>query len=420
VTLRLERPRRRIGGSGPRVGLFGLIGSGNLGNDASFEAVLAFLRSEHPEAEVVCMCAGPQRVTSRYGVPATRLNWYRSEYRTASSVMGTLSKAVGKVVDAVRTARWVRRLDVVIVPGMGVLEASLPLRPWGFPYALFLLTASARLFGTKVALVSVGADDTPHRSTRWLITRAAGLAHYRSYRDARSRTAMQRMGVDVSHDEVYPDLVFALPVPRGPMPRQGAVGVGVMAYFGRSEDRARATEIHSSYVEKMKRFLRWLVDHDRTVHLFIGDHADEAVVDELVADLREQRPELGADRVVSEPVSSIDDLMRQMRATEVVVATRYHNVLSALKLAKPTISIGYAAKNDVLLTGMGLAGFCQSIRSLDVDRLIEQLTELDRHRDELGRTLEERSGAAGRRLDQQFVSLSAMLTSSGPDRLRLP
>lgn len=35
-----------------RVGVFGLLGSGNLGNDGSLEAVLGYLRTEHPDAPV--------------------------------------------------------------------------------------------------------------------------------------------------------------------------------------------------------------------------------------------------------------------------------------------------------------------------------------------------------------------------------
>jgi hypothetical protein len=65
-------------------------------------------------------------------------------------------KVLGKCVNAFRTASWVRRHEVVIVPCMGVLEATLPLQPWGMPYTMFLLSASGRIFETKVALVSVG------------------------------------------------------------------------------------------------------------------------------------------------------------------------------------------------------------------------------------------------------------------------
>ena len=200
---------------GPRVGLFGLLGSGNLGNDSSLEAVMGYLRVKHPAAVVDFFCAGPEAITARYGLPARRLHWNRSEYQTASGLRSIAIKGLGKAVDAFRTLSWVRRHDLVVVPGMGVLEATLPLRPWGFPYSLLLLTASGRLVGTKVALVSVGANTDSDPWTRRVFTMAARLAYYRSYRDELSRDAMRESGLDVSQDEVYPDLVFALPTPAG-------------------------------------------------------------------------------------------------------------------------------------------------------------------------------------------------------------
>jgi len=183
--------RRRSIGTAPRVGFFGLLGSGNLGNDGSLEAVLVFLRARHPDAILGCLCAGPEQVTARYGIPATPLHWYRSEYQTASGLLAIAAKTLGKGIDAIRTLSWVRRFDVVIVPGMGVLEATLPLRPWAMPYALFLLCASGRLCRTRVALVNVGANAIPQRLTKWLVTSAASMAHYRSYRDTLSRDAME-------------------------------------------------------------------------------------------------------------------------------------------------------------------------------------------------------------------------------------
>ena len=61
----------------PRVGLFGLLGSGNSGNDASMETVLAFLRKSHPDAVVDAMCGGSAQVRSRYGIDAIPLYWYQ-------------------------------------------------------------------------------------------------------------------------------------------------------------------------------------------------------------------------------------------------------------------------------------------------------------------------------------------------------
>ena len=66
-----------------------------------------------------------------------------------------------------------------------------------------------------------------------------------------------------------------------------------------------------------------------------------------------------------------------------VVATRYHNVICALQLGKPTISLGYAKKNVVLMEDMGLPEFCQYADSIDVGKLIEQFTKLESNADQV-------------------------------------
>lgn len=386
----------------PRIGLFGLLGSGNLGNDGSLEAVLGFLKAEHPDAALDAFCGGPDIVQKRYRITATPMHWYRSEYQTASGVKSIALKGFGKLVDVVRTAAWVRKQDVVIVPGMGVLEATLPLRPWGFPYSLLLLCASGRLFGTKIALVSVGSSYITHRVTRGLVRLAAGFADYRSYRDEGSRDAMREMGVDVSADEVYPDLAFSLPVPSDVPAAPGTVGVGVMAYYGGNDDRARGEEIYAAYLGKIKQFVRWLVENDREVRLFIGDQIDNEVVEAILDDS-------GPAKVSAVAASTLDEIMREMAAVDTIVATRYHNVLCALKLSQPTVSIGYAVKNDVLMNEMGLGEYCQQIQELDVELLIKQFTELEAKGGEVRQAMDAQNAAAAARLDAQFAILSSKL-----------
>jgi len=389
-----------------RVGVFGLLGSGNLGNDGSLEAVLGYLRAEHPEAVVDALCGGPEVVAARYGIPATRLHWYRGEYRTASRAGAIAGKGLGKLVDAVRTAAWVRRHDVVIVPGMGVLEATLPLRPWGFPYSLFLLCASGRLLRTRVALVGVGADAISDRPTRALVRRAARLAAYRSYRDALSRDAMRAMGVDTSRDEVYPDLAFALPTPTptaiAPSGPPGPVCVGVMDFHGGNDDRARAEEIHRRYLDGTTRFVRALVEDGRPVRLLTGDACDAAVVAAIL-------DAVDSPLVTAAEAASLADLMKETAAADAVVATRYHNLVCALKAGTPTLALSYAAKSDALMDRMGLAAYCHPAREVDADRLLEQFRALERQSAQLRRTLAERNLVAARQLQEQFTELTAAL-----------
>jgi polysaccharide pyruvyl transferase WcaK-like protein len=384
-----------------KVGLFGLLGTGNLGNDGSLAAVLGYLRKEHPQARIEVFCSGPEDVMARHGVPAVRMNWYRDEYDTASRLSSIVRKGLGKVVDFFRTANWVRKQDVVIVPGMGVLETTLPLRPWGWPYSLWTLSFTGKLLRTKVVFLAVGAGRVTDRANRALLVGAARLAYYRSYRDEISRDALCAMGVDTSRDPVHTDLAFALPNP-GPLVDHGVVGVGVMDYHGSNEDRANADRIHRDYVSRMTEFVRWLTEHGRVVRLFVGDHVDEVVAERIIA-------AIASPAVSVVHTSSLDELLREMARVDVVVASRYHNVLAALKLGKPTVGVGYAAKSDALMAEMGLGEYCQSIRDLDVDRLVKQFTVAVERATELRAVLTRRNAEMTRRVKWQLAELSGIL-----------
>ena len=399
-----------------RVGLYGLLGMGNVGNNACLESMLRYLRADHPDAILDAMCTGPERLRSHHGIDAIPLAWYQKYEHQASGMSAIALKALGKGLDAFRTAAWVRRHDVVIVPGMGVLEATVPMRPWWTPYSMFSVCASGRIFGTKVALVSVGANVISKQIwhqhlTKWLFTSAARLAFYRSYRDTLSRDAMRQAGVDTTARQVYPDLAFALPTPPdGSSPcATPTVAVGLMAYYARELRPGHADQLHASYIEKMKCFVRWLVDSGHRVRLFGGDKTDNSVVQEILTDVRAYRPDLEPTWVVAEIITSFEALARAMAPADTAVASRYHNVLCALKLSKPTLSIGYAVKHDVMMADMGLSEFCQSARSLDVGRLIEQFEELESRSGQLRQTMAERNAEKTRRLDYQFAELSKLL-----------
>ena len=420
----VQKANRRgsAGAATPRVGLFGLLGVGNTGNDGSMEAVLRYLQRDHPDAILDCLCSGPEQVSARYEIAASRWHWYHLDGRSASG-LGVALKFVGLGVDAFRMASWVRRHDVIIVSGTGVLESVVPLRAWQTPYRMFVLCASGKLLGTKIALVSVGASVIRERFARRLVTGAARLAYYRSFRDTVSRDALARMGVDTSGDAIYPDLAFSLPVPGSlPVPSAdpgatGTVGVGVMNYFGRNEDRRQAEELHAAYVGKMTRFICWLVDGGYTVRVLTGDPHDEPTVREILAGCHADRPGLRPSSIIAEPAASLGEVMQQIASVDSVVTMRFHNLVCALKLAIPALSIGYAAKHDALMADMGLSEFCQQVKTLDVDRLIEQFTELQNRSAELRQAIVACNAAQEELVNRQFAELSAVLfQDAGGDR----
>lgn len=394
----------------PRVGLFGWLTAGNSGNEASMETILAYLASDHPDAVIDAMSGGFRRLRENYGIDAVPLTWSESQDQRKNPLTRNILKVFGKLVDPFRIVLWVRRHDVVIVPGAGVLEATLPMRAYTFPLSMGLLCVSGKRLGVKVALVSVGASKIKKPATRWLSDAAARTAFYRSYRDVHSIDAIRQRGIDTSKDRVFPDLVFGAPVPPYERGSVKLVGVGVMDYYGGNDDRARGGAIHAAYVEKILSFVGWLLDNGYSVRLFGGDgKVDYGVAEQLQAAVRTRRPDLAPGRITVETFSSYAELLGKMNQVETVVATRYHNVMGALKLCKPTISLGYSQKFVSLMESMGLAEFCQSADSFSVEQLIQQFNELQDRRADLSQTMRKHNVANDEGLTEQFALLSAAL-----------
>jgi polysaccharide pyruvyl transferase WcaK-like protein len=254
--------------------------------------------------------------------------------------------------------------------------------------------------------------------TRFLFNSAARLAFYRSYRDAGAKEAMRKRGLNVDDDHVYPDLAFALRPPVGSEVDPKLVAVGVMAYYGTNDERKQADEIYARYVVGMKRFVRWLAENDHKVLLIVGDTngSDSSVVAEILDDVLAGLPDLDRSTVTAAAVSSYSDVMQVMTQASSVVAIRYHNVLCALKLSKPTIAISYSPKHDALITDMGLPEFSLAVSTLDIDELIKKFTELESRSEELRGTLEKRNTTKAEGISVQFAELSAVLFPSQPAR----
>jgi polysaccharide pyruvyl transferase WcaK-like protein len=285
-----------------------------------------------------------------------------------------------EIASLFQTVRHIRKLDVLIIPGTGILD-DFSTGPKGIPYWIFRWCLLARILGTKVVLVSIGAGPIYHPLSRWLMKTAAEMAVYRSYRDGISREFMHGIGLDVSNDLVCPDIAFALPQP-APLREPSAegepitVGIGVMSYNGWRGDKARNEAVYHTYLHKLQRFVCWLLSEGHRVRILMGDGADQRTVEILYRMIATNHAGPSRPAVIAEPAHSLRDVMAQISETDLVVATRYHNVVCALKLGRPTLSIGYARKNDALLQEMGLSDFCQHIERLDVDLLIQQFRKL--------------------------------------------
>lgn len=358
------------------IGLFGLLGAGNFGNDGSLESMLLFLRRVAPQERLLCITCTPAVAEKAFGIDAIPI-YYDPRHSTGGRAASLLRKVAGKAILWFHAPRHLRRLKVLIVPGMGILD-DFGVGPLGWPFDLLIWFVLARLMGVKVVLVSIGAGPIRHPLSRWFMKSAARAAHYRSYRDEISKSFMASIGLDVSHDPVVPDIAFSLPAPPNTASGEPPLtfGIGMMTYYSWKQDSVRGREAYDAYIEKMTAYIEWLLRQGHRIRILIGEETDNRAVEDIFRALRTKNLDHLDDRVEYAPAHTIHDVMRQMTGTDVVVATRYHNVVCALRMGKPTISIGYAKKNDVLLTEMGLAEFCQHIERLDVELLKTQTMRL--------------------------------------------
>jgi polysaccharide pyruvyl transferase WcaK-like protein len=236
------------------VGMFGLFGVGNLGNDGSLEAALHFLRRATPQERLLCICGDPDAVQQNFAVDTIPI-YYRPRSSIPGRVPTRVRKAFGKVILWFHAVRHLSRVRVPMVPGTGILD-DFGAWPLAWPYDLVSWCVLARLMGVKVIFASIGAGPISHPLSRWFMKSAARAAHYRSYRDTVSKAFMERIGFDTHNDPIYPDIAFALPVPAAACrpeseDRPLTIGVGVMAYHGWRNDRARGAKTYAGYLEKI-------------------------------------------------------------------------------------------------------------------------------------------------------------------------
>ncbi len=218
-----------------RVALYGYLGSGNIGNDATLETVLAWLKSTHPDVEVRCITIAPGEVAARYGVPSVPLAW-RSSGRGGHEQRRHVRKLLGRLLDVPRSYTLAGSVDAVIVPGMGVLEATLGESvPGACPSGSFSCGRLPAARNRRFVLLDVGAEWASNPVTRWLNVATVRLATHVSYRDRSSAAAMARAGAR-DPDAVAPDLAFAHPAPTQTKPEPGRLVVGVMAFYGHGDD----------------------------------------------------------------------------------------------------------------------------------------------------------------------------------------
>lgn len=393
-----------------KIALFGVFGAGNLGNECTLHAMLHNLRSYVPNAEVVCICSGPEDAASSHNISAFPIREMPLPPMN-NAVLRLLRRIfVGVPLEMYRWFRAVIRFkgtDMLIMTGTGML-GDFGIGPFGLHYDILKWSIIAKLCRCKLLFVSVGAGPIRHPLSRFFVKAALTLANYRSYRDAFSKNYLQSIGFDTKNDRVYPDLAFSLPegIVRRSYDRDGhggVIGVGLMTYYGKRGASEKNGAVYRDYIAKLARFVTLLLEHRYTARLLIGDFVwDQRVRQDLRGLLENRKLKYGDGEIIDVPARSFEEVLSQLAATDVVVASRFHNILLALMLNKPVVAISYHEKVDSLMTAVGLSEFCHDIEHIEIHKLAEQVAVLEEEADNIRLRIEQTTEENRTALDVQF------------------
>ncbi len=377
-----------------KIGLLGQFGSGNSGNDGSLEAMLAFLRHARPDASLLCICSNPVGIRERFALETLGIRGGAPGRRPLLGQLDArLGRLPGRLISLFTILNSLGDTDVMVIPGTGILD-DFQENPFGWPFIIYWWCLAARLRGTRIAFVSIGAGPIRSWLSRWFLKSAVQMADYRSYRDDYSLHYVRDLGIDISDDKRFPDIAFGLHEPVRGLPAEGSgtpatIGVGVMHYRGWERDHADGDTIYQTYVTKISGLVRRLLDAGHDVRLFMGDTADECALEDIRATVAGDPAHGARGRLSAAHTVSLQTVMEEIMKVDIAIVSRYHNLLCALKLDRPALSIGYAQKNDELMGEFGRGRYCQHIETFDVDMLIQQvrvvLTEVDAAREEIAR-----------------------------------
>jgi polysaccharide pyruvyl transferase WcaK-like protein len=394
-----------------KICFFGHFGSPNFGNEITLQTILHHLRRCLPEAKIACICTGPEalRATEKIETIPISRTFVHSERRRTRLGRWLRRIFIGVPSELYRFLEGFKTLkgtDMLIIPGTGLLTDAYGLSGWG-PYSLFKWSLIARLRGCKVRFVSVGAGPIYSILGRYFIKSALSMADFRSYRDDASMACLKGIGLSTTGDRLYPDLVFSLPenaIPQNDEKRAGrtVVGLGVMTYAGKYSVEKPSDAIYLEYLHNLVAFAGWLLAHDYVVRLLIGELSDRSVLKDFKSLLKASSGEYDEERIIDRPALSVEQLLPQIAASDIVVATRFHNILLALVMNKPVIAISFHHKCASLMSDMGLAEYCHDINHMNVGRLIEQFQNVERNAENLKRVIGRKVGKLREALEEQY------------------
>ena len=411
------------------IGIFGHYGNQNLGDEAIITAVIQNIKQRLPEATLYGFSIQPDDTSKRYNIPAfpirnlkkpdiqksntlsepaavrdtvssgfvlqiwiaklkallRRITILYYVFQTGRNLINTSINCIEEIGFLINSYKILKNVDLLAITGSNQFLDNFG-GPWGFPYTLLKWTVLAKMTGTKVAFVSVGAGPISSWLSKVFIRSSLLFADYLSLRDEPSKRLLESFGAGVK-GSVYPDLAHSLHFDSKPPPvqdktaggRRFTVGINPMPVYDSRYWYIGDNKMYFDYVQKLAAFSAVLLREKYTLFFFATMPRDEAVIEDVLAALDEYGINTSIIDSLVKTSRTVDGLMEIFTSADIIVATRFHGTVLSLRAEKPLLSICYYRKADDLMKAMDQADYSVVFESFEVDDLLKRFRALEKN-----------------------------------------
>lgn len=426
---------QRTPGASYHIGVFGHYGHHNMGDEAITQAVIQNLCRRCPSVRLSGFSMNPEDTARRYGIPAYPIRRQKPRTMQGSGGGGATPSlrqyagmraylrrfaALRSLVRAVRfmvglpgelwrealflrgSYRIARDVDCFIIAGSNQFLDNYG-GVWGFPYTVLKWTVLARCAGARVAFLSVGAGPIDSLWSRIMARASLLLADYASFRDAGSRGLLEWAGGGRGW-RVCPDLAQSLQIKLQPARdgvRAPTVGINPMPVYDRRTWYKADDALYQRYVAQLALFASRLLREGFPVFFFTTHPSDNQVIDDVLAAIDSELLAVngGPARKSSQ---TVDEVMSVFASADLVVATRYHGTVLALRAGRPVLGVCYYRKTREALQEMRQEAYAVDVDEIDHEDLWRRFELLVTRRAKEADTIRRMSEAANARLDEQY------------------
>ena len=401
-----------------KIGLLGPYSFGNLGNAALQQALAQQLLRIFPGSEIYGCCIDPLTNRGDGGVlpfplsrnvrvdqpaprsadsgiessrtsppPAKWKIWLKriplvpAGYRLAREILSKCKDFADECAFLLRAYKFARHSRILIV-GLGGVIDDLWNGPWGDPFLLFKWAVIAKIAGTPLVFLSVGAERIDTRLGKFFLRRALSLASYRSFRDEDSKRKIEAIGV-TGKNWVFPDLAFGLDMPN----RAGAaealgpsrlVGVSPMAYCDPRVWPVENPVVYEKYLKTLSQFVLWLLREGYSVALVTTQiRMDRAPLRELKEMILKEASAEEAARLSEPEVQTVEQFLSFASQLDFFVSSRLHGVVLSFLVGTPVLAFSHSEKIDWLMADLDLSQYCLNIECDDAGELSKRVLAIE-------------------------------------------